>query len=298
MLTAYIPTKTFLIGEYAVLDGGPAILCASEPYFEMHIHKSPPAAPNFHPQSPAGKFLSAQKVLKTHYQLDFKDPINGQGGLGASSAQFIGCYLANLYLHDGQTTALTIPQIWTMLDNYLEFAWDGEGIAPSGADIAAQALGGLCLIDKQSKYLSSLAWPFPEIECVILPTGVKLATHQHLRQLQTIATSNLSSIANTAFMAFMDSDAETFLSAINAYHDVLSHLDLVAAHSHSLIKKWQAHSACLAVKGCGALGADYIVCFFSSHDKSWQQEIDTSLTNTLHVRYGAQTGNGAFLECN
>lgn len=52
------PSKTFLLGEYAVLDGGPALLIATEPNFTYENHT-------------------------------FSDPYQGQGGFGASGAKFI-----------------------------------------------------------------------------------------------------------------------------------------------------------------------------------------------------------------
>lgn len=53
------PSKTFLVGEYAVLDGGPAILLATPPYFMLED------------------------------DLTFVDPYHGAGGFGASGAKFV-----------------------------------------------------------------------------------------------------------------------------------------------------------------------------------------------------------------
>ncbi|HEV2614086.1 MAG TPA: hypothetical protein VGV92_05200 [Gammaproteobacteria bacterium] len=52
------PSKTFLIGEYAVLSGGPAILLATPPYFSWDNE-------------------------------GFYDPYDGLGGFGASGAEFV-----------------------------------------------------------------------------------------------------------------------------------------------------------------------------------------------------------------
>lgn len=52
------PSKTFLVGEYAVLNGGPCLLLATEPYF-------------------------------TWENQTFLDPHRGLGGFGASGAKFV-----------------------------------------------------------------------------------------------------------------------------------------------------------------------------------------------------------------
>src|SRR4051812_39210067 len=90
-----IPAKTFLIGEYAALVGHSAILLTTTPCFELSLE---PSEKNFiHPESPAGLWLKKQEA---NIKLTWKDPYQGQGGLGASSAQFLSCYLATCYLQN------------------------------------------------------------------------------------------------------------------------------------------------------------------------------------------------------
>jgi mevalonate kinase len=55
-----VPSKTFLVGEYIVLQGGPALLLTTSPYFTLDT--------------------------ENNY---FIDPYQGLGGFGASSAKFV-----------------------------------------------------------------------------------------------------------------------------------------------------------------------------------------------------------------
>ena len=87
-----IPSKTFVLGEYSVLHGGPAILLASEPYFSLRLEEKNENKNPFHPLSPAGKLWELEPLLKTKSYL-FSDPHHGLGGFGASSAEFIALFL-------------------------------------------------------------------------------------------------------------------------------------------------------------------------------------------------------------
>ena len=56
----FIPGKTFLVGEYAVLLGGAALGLATKPYFELTETEADEAADEFHPDSPAGRYLKPE----------------------------------------------------------------------------------------------------------------------------------------------------------------------------------------------------------------------------------------------
>ena len=81
------PAKTFVLGEYGVLDGGSAILVNTAPRFSCNISKK---NKNFHfaKQSPASQWVQTHPEDFKNVSLDWIDPYNGEGGLGFSSAQF------------------------------------------------------------------------------------------------------------------------------------------------------------------------------------------------------------------
>lgn len=84
-----IPAKTFLLGEYAALAQGSAMLLTTNPCFEFGLCDQNKGF--IHPDSPAGQWLKLQALgdSPTHWF----DPYEARGGLGGSSAEFIGAYL-------------------------------------------------------------------------------------------------------------------------------------------------------------------------------------------------------------
>jgi mevalonate kinase len=223
-----IPGKTFLLGEYAALNGESALLLTTSPCFTLALHKN--VLPStIHSHSPAGRFW--QKNRRAGYSLQWQDPYQGLGGLGASSAQFIGAYFASNTL---QNLAI---QHESLLEAYYQTAWSGEGCKPSGYDVLAQLQPPNCAvyINKNEHILTNITWPFNDIAFILLHTGKKLATHQHLAS------------------SIMPADT------INASYHELTRLNLVAAHTLQCISELKKHKFILALKGCGALGADVIL---------------------------------------
>lgn len=246
-----IPAKTFLLGEYAALAGGPAIIMTTSPCFELTT-ASEQGLHGIHPQSPAGRWWAAHGMIDAGLQ--WYDPYHGRGGMGASSAQFIGVYLASMSVPEN-----TLNQ-QAMLDAYFDYSWNGEGLRPSGYDVLAQSLWGCSYINRQQGHCQSYEWPFPDLAFVLLHTGQKLATHEHLQ-----ATSlpnridELVAIVELAKAAFDVVDSESLIAAVNAYHQQLLRLNLVAEHSKRYIDLIKQQTDILAIKGCGALGADVLL---------------------------------------
>ena len=98
-----IPGKTFLVGEYLALEGGPSVVANTHPSFRFRwtLEQADGGAARiehgFHPESPAGKFLNrlnASRLLGTEKAtIEFHDPHYGKGGLGASTAEFLGAWV-------------------------------------------------------------------------------------------------------------------------------------------------------------------------------------------------------------
>src|ERR1700729_3734074 len=92
-----IPSKTFLLGDYISLLGGPVLVLNTEPVFQCLLEKSSgdqtiPHYFGIHPESTAGKFIQRFANDFAGYDLTFFDPHQGAGGFGASSAQFVMVY--------------------------------------------------------------------------------------------------------------------------------------------------------------------------------------------------------------
>lgn len=248
-----IPAKTFLLGEYVALVGKSALVLTTKPCFECALSFG--AKGNaLHPHSPAGLWLEKNKIESP---LVWSDPYQSLGGLGASSAQFLGAYLTTCKLNN------TVPDFDAMLKSYDEVAWSGKGLKPSGYDLIAQSRHGIVFIHQQKKIVESTTWPFPDLALILMHTGNKLPTHQHLFETTLPPEIDyLSTLVDKAYEAIQTINSHQFVHCINAYHEKLTELNRVTLHSLNLIQKLQDLDEVLAIKGCGALGADVllIVC--------------------------------------
>ncbi len=246
-----IPAKTFLLGEYAAVAEASAIVLTTTPCFELSL-TSEKGLGEIHPQSPAGLWWQQQN--SSDYGLLWQDPYKGCGGLGASSAQFLGCYLANCHLQN------KIPDMKTMLQAYYQCAWTGTGLRPSGYDVIAQSQQGCVYINKHQQTMQTFAWPFEDLSFFLIHTGTKLATHHHLKETPLPQQIDyLSSLVDKAKQAFQQINSELLIHCINQYHEKLTELNLVAEHCAQLIKQFKKEPRVIAIKGCGALGADILL---------------------------------------
>lgn len=246
-----IPAKTFLLGEYAAIAGAPAMLLTTTPCFELSLSEQP-GLHGIHKESPAGRLWMQQNDKDKGLQWD--DPYQGVGGMGASSAQFIGTYLATQYLQK------KIPKQADLLQAYFQCAWLGEGVRPSGYDILAQSLRGCVYINKQQDDCQTFSWPFPDIAFLLLHTGQKLATHHHLQSLVLPSQLHrLTDIVLRAKKAIETVNSEQMVEAVNAYHQQLTGMGWVAGHSLQSIASFKAQADILAAKGCGAMGSDVLL---------------------------------------
>lgn len=250
-MTFQIPAKTFLLGEYVALQGGPAIVLTTTPCFEISLTQQQTSV--IHPHSPAGRFWHASGIIG---ELSWYDPYGGIGGLGASSAEFLGAYFAYL----SKTNQCLTEE--ALLDAYWSASLKAnQGIRPSGYDVLAQAQNGCVYLNRQvSENHVYEAWPFTDIAFVLLHTGQKLATHEHLKALQlTQAVNLLSPIVDLGKEAFDTSNSALLIKAVKNYAKQLLTLDLVAAHTKAQLMTLSQNSDVLAIKGCGALGADVLL---------------------------------------
>jgi mevalonate kinase len=274
------PSKTFLLGEYVALDGGPSILLTTVPRFQLKIHErkksrlafkfaAKPFAkvvkPTFAPQSPAGRFLSRQSAALSGRgelpKFEFNDPHHGKGGLGASSAQF-----ALVYAWANRIENASAVHWALLLEEYRACAWSGEGTPPSGADVVAQLMGGICWFDGRALKTERLEWKFPTLSFTLLRTGTKLATHEHLKKTQAIPFEILRECVALGKTAFLENDEAKLVVAVERYAGVLAEAGLTASATLGLLRALRTQaSGVRAVKGCGAMGADVIAVL---HDRA------------------------------
>ncbi|HVT63299.1 MAG TPA: hypothetical protein VHD33_07435 [Legionellaceae bacterium] len=247
-----VPAKTFLVGEYAALRNQSAIILNTAPHFELK-QIATPGLQGIHPDSPAGRWWS--QAAMPDLGLVWHDPYQGLGGLGASSAQFLCVYQAwaayrHLAVEPGQ-----------LLDDYQSLVGNEGGLVPSGYDVLAQYLQGHCVyLNRQDNVYRNYIWPFKDLSYILIHTQQKLATHTHLKTLDfTNAVEPLAAIVEQAKSAFDLGDGHMIVEAINHYHELLHHNGWVAAHTLTFIERIKSDINPLAIKGCGAMGADVIL---------------------------------------
>jgi mevalonate kinase len=284
-----VPSKTFLVGEYIALSGGPTLILNTEPRFELsatNTHSDNPCKQQgMRANSPAGKLLKLFQQNFNGYQLSFKDPHKGTGGFGASSAQFAIILVLEQLIKQQHRADLTVS---TILDFYHQCSWSGQGLSPSGADVIGQMSGEITFYHASNHQLEKLSWPFPDIDFCLIRTGNKIATHRHLSSLATDPSCNqqLINIALASHQAIIDNNAKDFVDAIQQYGIILDNVDLVAPHTKQLLQKISQYPYVLATKGCGALGADVIIVIFESAQSNellhWLKQQDLNVIVSSH----------------
>ncbi len=246
-----IPGKVFLIGEYAVLEGAPAWVVAVPPRFEWEGAGEDGPRPDFHAESPAGRFLASHPEIRGIY----RDPWNGQGGFGGSTAEFaLAAYASGIR---------DVTEAWECYRSLLR-PGAGDGLLPSGADLVGQWLGGAIEWDPQTKRSRDLSreifdLPILFFSATHLP-GRKTKTNAHLAALgrtdHAPRFSALRPLVERARKSLSDGNLSELGRAFTAYGDALAALRCEAetvTRERSLISRIPG---VLGVKGCGALQTD------------------------------------------
>jgi mevalonate kinase len=265
VLRLSVPSKSFFLGEYLALVGGRTLLAATLPRFEMRFLPGSGAVRGIDPTSPAGLLISAHSGTFGTVDVEFFDPHAGAGGWGASAAQFLMCYAALERIREnGAHERASGIDIERLLSVYVDVAWDGYGYSPSGADIIAQLEGGIVEFAKADRAIQKHGWPFDDLEFLFVPTGNKVATHDHLRDLGRVDVTVFSAHANSACAALVSRDSARFVGAMRGYADELERQTLVHPDTVAILQRLDALPGVLARKGCGALGADVVVAIVRS----------------------------------
>lgn len=272
-----VPGKTFLVGEYLALKGGPSILLSTGPRFRLNLNMTRKTGGKadgvaelgwplpFASLSPAGRYVDLHRGHFNDVAIHFDDPHCGKGGLGASSAQF-----AMLYAHANGIAAVEDPASfgWShLLRDYRVVAWNGEGMPPSGADVVSQMCGGITWFDGSEFKARRLDWAFRDLEFTLFRTGFKLATHEHLRSPragQAAPHEALRAAVQEATKAFETGNDSRLIEAITESGDALEASGLVAEGTREILRGLKGTGFVRAAKGCGAMGADVVLVL---HDR-------------------------------
>lgn len=261
-----VPSKIFLLGEYAVMKGLPAVIAAIGPRFTLSDEKNPGSS-EFAEASPAGRLLRFAGQASPSVKGVFHDPFSGAGGFGASTAQFALTYLSLTRQKDAwRRDWLTV---WSLYRRLMR-PDSGEALTPSGADLVAQWEGGVRLfqiVSEQEARTEDLSGLLDWSHCMVFSAtdqqGRKVATHQHLEALKTEGlekvAQSLKAPLEAGIRAIQDSDIGMLGRAMMEYGETLYHAGLEAEETHCDRMALSALPKVLGAKGAGAMQSDAIV---------------------------------------
>ena len=254
------PAKTFVLGEYAVLDGGSSVLVNTSPRFTCSINSSSQIF-NFPEKSPIYQWIHKHPEEFKNVSLNWFDPYGNQGGVGFSSAQFNIVYTYSLICRGKSLEDFDPKELWKAYRSLSH-----EGVTPSGADIISQWVGGVCIFEQDPLSFQTVTLPFMDLEFKIFRTGDSLKTHLHLKELKLSSVEDLKEISETGVEALENRDQNLFIKSINEYRKVLKSKGLVESKTLKLLEELDGIKEILALKGCGAMGADIVIIFYSKEN--------------------------------
>lgn len=273
--------KVIVLGEYACLQGYDALVAITQPAFSLNTDQDCASSnlglpSRIHAESPAGKLLKRYQAHTS--SVVFHDPYATPIGVGSSSAQFL---LFWRWLNPQSDPVNNNADRHRLMTEYFECATHAESERPSGVDVLAQLYNAFGVVHPRAYSFSAV--PSPKFSGVLLLfTGQKMKTHEHLRELskKKLLTNNfvndLNDITQAGIMALRNirSDLDTFYRSINQYQELLSS---VIPSPKDYINKMiylKTVSGVYAVKGCGAQGGDSVLMFY---DRAKQHGIQNAI---------------------
>jgi mevalonate kinase len=263
-----IAGKVFVMGEYAVLGGLPALIASIAPRFSGSLREMTETNDNHHPESPVGRFLRwAREHQGLRCSFHFEDPYPN-GGFGASTAQFAIAYAV-------AAAELGLECDWQSVWRFYRDLVVVSGVAPSGADLVAQLCGGVSLFDPASLTCADLWKKFDWSRLLVFSPSTqsdrKVATHEHLKEFfsegpkapKIVDHSQLFSRLAIPLMeglaAIEQQRIHRLGQAMNKYADVLAEYRLEARATFEDRQALKALPGVCGVKGSGAMQADLVL---------------------------------------
>ena len=284
MFVARAPGKLVALGEYAVLDGAPAVVLALDRYAEVTLGESADGASHlttlssevverrFAAGEPSGAALvdlvaAAAPSLKWTATIDSRAFFAGSAklGLGSSAAVLTAWAGAFAAFARHQGARVPEPRVEALIELHRQF----QGGKGSGLDVAASYTGGAITF--------SLARPgLPQIGSVRLPNSVGFAgifagrsastpelvaryrAWRTRRPQETAAlTRRLTAQAEAGCAALTRDDAAGWLDAFAAYGQGLEELgqaigaEIVTAEHREIGSEARRHGVAYKVSGAG-----------------------------------------------
>ncbi|MGC6403919.1 MAG: hypothetical protein ACON5A_01570 [Candidatus Comchoanobacterales bacterium] len=274
------PSKTFFLGEYAVLKHGQAIVMATTPYFTLHFDDSEKPCPL---EGPIQQLSSDLKLTGWNWY----DPHQQQGGLGASSAVFA---MILYYQQLIQKQPIDSEKIWSIYQQYHQ----SQTTSPSGADILCQLHGGLTVMNTPKA--TAQPWPFKQLSWSVYRTGLSSNTHDVLKPLPESSAKHMNAIVNDGIDALNQQNNQLFINSIINYHQAMIKENCYHPSLAPIFNILSEHEDILAFKGCGALGMDTFLVLYATESTplvhAHLDKLFTRIAHTPDIAHGVHQSQG------
>lgn len=273
-------SKTFLIGEYCVLEKGKAIVAVTEPRIDVALELKEDVSQIHTPYS-RGPTSDLMKLSNKYFDVQIR---TDNLGLGTSTAVFLSV-LSQI------RPDLFVPMVheerekkaFQILEIYLSCESNNLKVRPSGADLLAQYMGlGIWEVDLLNHKISKLNWSYENLAFMLIRTGFKTPTHTHLNHLQTVSFSELKSINNQVIEAYKNKDDASLFEFISDFSNSLDKLELLDTNTKLICDEVIHIDGVKAVKGCGAMGSDSLFLIYNSNKR---QNVEQYLTKRNLTTY-------------
>ncbi len=257
MRTFVAPGKLVIVGEYAVLDGAPAIVAAVDsgvkcevfPADELHI-----TVPDGLDDTFVRAALSAVHAPAGHYTFSDHNPTNtaGKAGLGGSGASVVAACLAGSVLGGHNLDRHALADIAMRVHREVQ----GSG---SGIDILASVYGGVMRVENGSVSQG------PAIEPVIVYSGTSAKTGPRVQKYRAQARRRSFVQMSTSIVNDFADDPVAALGENRSLLEAMAENAGIAYRTTALDRLVDLADDCGgAAKPSGAGGGDVAVALF--HD--------------------------------
>lgn len=252
-MTYTVPAKTFLVGEYSALVGGSVLGLATGPGFEIHYSNEENTTPPFHLNSPAGMLWQENQLDLKNIKIEFAEKFNNLGGFGRSTAEYFSALIPLLIKKT--------EDFGSIRKQYQRLSLK-SGAGASGADLAIQYFGYVTVIDSNRNNYSSSDWKLQDYDFILVSTGNKVKTHEHVAQLDASRLQSFPKISNPIVDLYLKGSAEEFILGLKEWSRFLISESLTHPFSIELKNQLEKNTDILCAKPCGAMGADVmlIIC--------------------------------------
>lgn len=314
---ASAPGKLMLAGEYVVLEGAIALVCAVDRRAVACLRPGRNGSHPNGPGSPESTALPAEALLTRSLaegrvgrtmqtlELDVSALRAGDHKLGlGSSAAGAAAAAAVVYAHAGHDIADP-----TVRQELLQVALEGHrSVAPegSGADVAASVLGGFVRFRKGPANAVSadpVGWPHG-LRARVVWTGTEARTSHLVRCVRTLEANDpqtyrarmtdLRHAADAFVRAFEDGDAHGVVQATRSHHRAMAELGHAAGAP--IVEDRLSHIADVAerhdgaAKPSGAGGGDVALVFSATGESgaAIDRALDIEQASVLDLSLGAE----------